>query len=70
MTVYKFTTIDRTLEFIRPLLIEGKHRVSVRTFYKEYPRETMIDYFEVTVEENEEHEEKDALQKYYDFGRK
>ena len=53
MTVYKFTSIDRTLEFIRPLLIEGKHRVSVRTFYKEYPRETMIDYFEVTVEEIE-----------------
>ena len=58
MTVYKFTSIDRTLEFIIPLLIEGKHSVSVRTFFKEYPvenqlRETMIDYFEVTVEEIE-----------------
>ena len=53
MTVYKFITIDRTLEFIRPLLLEGKHRVSVRTFYEEYPRETMIAYFEVTVEEIE-----------------
>ena len=53
MTVYKFRTIDRTLEFIRPLLLEGKHMVSVKTFYKEYPREYSIDYFEVTVEEIE-----------------
>lgn len=53
MTVYKFTTIDRTLEFIRPLLLEGKHKVSVKTFYKKYPREYSIDYFEVTVEEIE-----------------
>lgn len=54
MTVYKFTAIDRTLEFIKPLLIEGKHSVSVRTFYKEYPREYSIDHFEVTVEEIKE----------------
>ena len=53
MTVYKFTSIDRTLDFIKPLLVEGKHRVSIRTFYKGFPRETMIDYFEVTVEEIE-----------------
>lgn len=51
MTVYKFTSIDRTLEFIKPLLVEGKHNVSLRTFYKEYPRETQIDYFEVHVYE-------------------
>ena len=53
MTEYKFTTIDRTLEFIKPLIVEGNHRVSVRAFYKEYPRETMIDYYEVTVKEIE-----------------
>ena len=53
MTVYKFTSIDRTLEFIKPLLVEGKYRVSVRTFYEEFPREYLIDYFEVTVEEIE-----------------
>lgn len=52
--IYKFTTIDRTLEFIRPLLLEGKHSVSVRTFYKEYPREYSIDYFEVKVNEIDE----------------
>ena len=51
--IYKFTTIDRTLEFIIPLIVEGKHSVSIRTFYKEYPREYLIDYFEVTVEEIE-----------------
>ena len=54
MIVYKFTSIDRTLEFIKPLLVEGNYRVSVRTFYKEYPRQYEIDYFEVTVEEIEE----------------
>lgn len=56
MTVYKFTSIDRTLEFIKPLLVEGKHSVSVRTFYKEYrflSGECQIDYFEVTVKEIE-----------------
>ena len=50
MTVYKFTSIDRVLEFIKPLLVEGKYSVSVRAFYKEFPREYMIDYFEVKVE--------------------
>lgn len=53
MTVYKFTSIDRTLEFIKSLIVEGNYSVSVRTFYNEYPRETMIDYYEVTVEEIE-----------------
>ena len=53
MTVYKFTSIDRTLEFISPLIIEGNYIVSVRAFYKEYPRETIIDYYEVTVKEIE-----------------
>ena len=52
MTVYKFTSIDRTLEFIKPLLVEGNYRVSVRAFYEEFPK--LIDYFEVTVEEIEE----------------
>ena len=54
MTVYKFKSIDRTLEFIKPLLIEGKHSVRVKTFYEEYPREYSIDYFEVAVEEIKE----------------
>ena len=58
MTVYKFTSIDRVLEFIKPLLVEGRYSVSVRTFYKEYPREYSIDYFEVTVEEIKENEKK------------
>ena len=53
MTVYKFTSIDRTLEFTKVLIDEGNYRVSIRTFYKEYPWETMIDYYEVTVEEIE-----------------
>lgn len=56
MTVYKFTSIDRVLEFIKPLLVEGRYSVSVRTFYKEYPREYSIDYFEVTVEEIKEND--------------
>lgn len=51
MMVYKFTAIDRTLEFIKPLLVEGSYKVSVKTFYKKFPREYQIDYFEVTVEE-------------------
>lgn len=54
MTVYKFTSIDRVLKFIEPLLVEGKYNVSAKTFYKEYPREYMIDYFEVTVKEIKE----------------
>ena len=53
MTVYKFTSIDRTLEFIKSLIVEGNYIVSARAFYQEYPRETMIDYYEVTVEEIE-----------------
>lgn len=51
MTVYKFTSIDRVLEFIEPLLVEGNYKVSIKTLYKEFPREYQIDYFEVTVEE-------------------
>ena len=51
---YKFTVIDRTLDFVKSLILEGKHKVSIRTFYKEYPREYLIDYFEVTVEEIKE----------------
>ena len=51
MTVYKFTSIDRTLEFIKSLIVEGKYSVSARAFYKEYPREYQIDYYEVTVKE-------------------
>lgn len=53
MKVYKFTSIDRTLEFIKPLLVEGNYSVSIRTFYEEFPREYQIDYFEVTVKEIE-----------------
>lgn len=53
MTVYKFTSLDRTLEFIKSLIVEGTYIVSARAFYKEYPREYQIDYFEVTVKEIE-----------------
>ena len=53
MTVYKFTTIDRTLEFMKSLIVEGNYRVSARAFFKKYPWETTIDYYEVTVEEIE-----------------
>lgn len=53
MTVYKFTSLDRTLEFIKSLIVEGNYRVSARAFYKEYPREYQIDHYEVTVEEIE-----------------
>lgn len=56
MTTYKFTTIQRVLEFIEPLLLEGKHSVNIKTFYEEYPREYSIDYFEVTVKEIKENE--------------
>ena len=51
---YKFTSIDRTLEFIKPLLVEGEYKISVKTFYKGFPREYDIDFFEVTVEEIKE----------------
>lgn len=54
MAVYKFTSIDRTLEFVGPLLVEGKHSVGLKPFYKEYPCETQIEYFEVTVTEIKE----------------
>ena len=54
MTVYKFTSIDRVLEFIKPLLVEGNYKVSIKTLYKEFPREYQIDYFEVTVEESKQ----------------
>lgn len=49
MTVYKFTSIDRVLEFIKPLLVEGRYSVSIKTVYEEYP-------FEVTVEEIKEND--------------
>lgn len=54
MTVYKFTTIDRTLEFIKPLVLEGNYIVSVRTFYQDFPRETHIDHYEVMIREIDE----------------
>lgn len=53
MTVYKFTSIDRTLDFIKSLIVEGKWQVSVKTFYEEFPSEIVIDYYEVTVKEIE-----------------
>lgn len=56
MAVYKFTALDRVLDFVAPLLVEGKYSVGLRTFYKEYPRETQIEYFEVTVTEVKENE--------------
>lgn len=56
MAVYKFTALDRVLEFVAPLLVEGKHSVGLRTIYREFPRETQIDYFEVTVTEVKEND--------------
>lgn len=50
MTIY-FTSIDRTLEFIKPLLVEGNHSVSIRTYFKEFPREYQIDFYAVIVKE-------------------
>lgn len=56
MAVYKFTAMDRVLEFVAPLLVEGKHSLGLRTIYKEFPWEHTIDYFEVTVTEIKENE--------------
>ncbi len=52
--VYKFTAIDRTLEFTRALIVEGKYSVQIQAVYEEFPREDVLAYFEVTVEEIKE----------------
>lgn len=52
---YTFRGIDRVLEFSKALLVEGKHTVSIKTVFKEFPRNNDIDYFEIEVsEENSE----------------
>lgn len=62
MKVYKFTSIDRTLEFVKPLLVEGTYSVSIRTFYKDYPREYQIDRYEVTVKDIDEEKHDPTLE--------
>lgn len=45
---YEFTSIDRTLDFIRPLLIEGKYKIEVSTIFNDSCIK-QIDYFKVIV---------------------
>ena len=44
---YTFKSIDRVLEFSKALLVEGKHTVSIKTVFRDFPRENDIDHFEV-----------------------
>lgn len=49
---YEFTTIQNVLDFIKPLLIEGKKKVEVKTIFEDTCIKR-IDYYSVTVEDNE-----------------
>ena len=49
---YKFTSIDRTIEFIKPLLVEGDKQVEVKTIFEDTCVKR-IDYYLVIVSENE-----------------
>ena len=52
MTTYKFTSIDRTLEFIKPLLVEGRKKVEVKTIFEDTCVKR-IDHYLVIVSDNE-----------------
>lgn len=54
MTEYKFRNLLNALDFIKPLVIEGKYKITITTKYKEYPREYSIDYISVVVEQIKE----------------
>ena len=47
---YKFESIQRTLDFVKSLVVEG-YPVVINTQFMSFPRENDIDYFEVTVGE-------------------
>lgn len=49
---YKFTSIDRALEFTRPLLVEGDKKVEIKTIFKNSIIKS-IDYYLVIVSDNE-----------------
>lgn len=49
---YKFSSIDRTLEFARPLLVEGDKKVEIKTVFEDSIIKS-IDYYLVIVKDNE-----------------
>ena len=49
---YKFTSIDRALEFVKPLLVEGDKKVEIKTIFEDTCIKR-IDYYLVIVEDNE-----------------
>ena len=49
---FEFTSIDRTLEFIKPLLVEGRKKVIVKTIFEDTWAEH-IDHYLVIVSDNE-----------------
>ena len=49
---YEFTAIDRVLDFVKPLLIEGKKKVEVKTIFRNSIVKS-IDHYLVIVKDNE-----------------
>jgi len=54
MTEYKFKYLANAMDFIKPLVVEGDYKLTITTKYKEYPRESSIDYISVIVEKIKE----------------
>lgn len=50
---YKFTSIDKALEFARPLLIEGDKKVEIKKTIFKNSIIKPIDYYLVIVKDNE-----------------
>lgn len=49
---YNFTSIDRTLDFVKPLLIEGDKKVEIKTIFKDSIVKS-IDHYLVIITDNE-----------------
>ena len=49
---YKFASIDRTLDFVKPLLVEGDNKVEIKTIFKNSVVKS-IDHYLVIVKDNE-----------------
>ena len=49
---YKFTSIDRVLDFAKSLLVEGNNKVEIKTIFKDSVIKS-IEYYLVIVKDNE-----------------
>lgn len=49
---YEFESIENVLAFIKPLLVEGNKKVAIKTIFEDTCVKR-IDYYSVTVEDNE-----------------